>query len=79
MEIRDVVESDWASVWGFMQQIVAAGELASTSCTGSCDSPTVDPLAPEETVQPSWPGDERPLRKATTQSAVSRDHQRYLP
>ena len=26
MEIRDVVDSDWAAVWGFLQQIVAAGD-----------------------------------------------------
>jgi GNAT superfamily N-acetyltransferase len=26
MEIRDVVDSDWAAVWGFMQQILAAGD-----------------------------------------------------
>ena len=26
MEIRDAVDSDWADVWGFLQQIVAAGE-----------------------------------------------------
>ena len=25
MEIRDVVDSDWAAIWGFMQQILAAG------------------------------------------------------
>ena len=25
MEIRDVVDSDWAAVWGFLRQIVAAG------------------------------------------------------
>ena len=26
MEIRDVVDSDWAAIWGFLQQIVAAGD-----------------------------------------------------
>jgi GNAT superfamily N-acetyltransferase len=26
MQIRDVVDSDWASIWGFMQQILAAGD-----------------------------------------------------
>ncbi|HJQ87323.1 MAG TPA: GNAT family N-acetyltransferase [Propionibacteriaceae bacterium] len=26
MEIRDVVESDWVPVWGFMQPILAAGD-----------------------------------------------------
>ena len=26
MEIRDVVDSDWAAVWGFMHQILAAGD-----------------------------------------------------
>jgi GNAT superfamily N-acetyltransferase len=26
MEIRDVVDSDWTAVWGFMQQILAAGD-----------------------------------------------------
>ena len=26
MEIRDVVDSDWAAVWGFMQPILAAGD-----------------------------------------------------
>lgn len=25
MEIRDVVDSDWAAVWGFLQQSVAPG------------------------------------------------------
>ena len=25
MEIRDVVDSDWAAIWGFMQQILDAG------------------------------------------------------
>jgi RimJ/RimL family protein N-acetyltransferase len=26
MEIRDIVHSDWAAVWGFMRQILAAGD-----------------------------------------------------
>ena len=26
MEIRDVVDSDWAAIWGFMQQILDAGD-----------------------------------------------------
>ena len=26
MEIRDAVDADWAAVWGFLQQIVAAGD-----------------------------------------------------
>ena len=26
MEIRDVIDSDWAGVWGFMQPILAAGD-----------------------------------------------------
>jgi GNAT superfamily N-acetyltransferase len=26
MEIRDVVDSDWAAIWGFMRQILAAGD-----------------------------------------------------
>ena len=26
MEIRDVIDSDWAAVWGFMQPILAAGD-----------------------------------------------------
>ena len=26
MEIRDIVDSDWPAVWGFLQQIVAAGD-----------------------------------------------------
>ncbi len=26
MEIRDVVDSDWAAIWGFMEQILAAGD-----------------------------------------------------
>ena len=26
MEIRDAVDSDWAAVWGFLHQIVAAGD-----------------------------------------------------
>jgi ribosomal protein S18 acetylase RimI-like enzyme len=26
MEIRDAVASDWAAIWGFMQQILAAGD-----------------------------------------------------
>ena len=26
MEIRDVVDSDWAAIWEFMQQILAAGD-----------------------------------------------------
>jgi GNAT superfamily N-acetyltransferase len=26
MEIRDVVDSDWVAVWGFLQQIVAVGD-----------------------------------------------------
>jgi GNAT superfamily N-acetyltransferase len=26
MEIRDVLDSDWAVIWGFMQQILASGD-----------------------------------------------------
>ena len=26
MEIRDAVDADWAAVWGFLQQIVGAGD-----------------------------------------------------
>ena len=148
IEIRAVVEYDRAAVWGFMQQILAAGDTycwptdtteergtsvvdgqtwrSSTprrrptvpswvppnfiriSQRPAVTSPTKAPrcarpqpakvsdapwpaaswksqprmgrrrpcsgLAPDKTVQPPWPGDERPLRNATTQSAVSRDH-----
>jgi ribosomal protein S18 acetylase RimI-like enzyme len=31
MEIRDVVDSDWAAAWGFLQQIVAAGDVVETN------------------------------------------------
>ena len=26
MEIRDAADSDWVAIWGFLQQIVAAGD-----------------------------------------------------
>ena len=57
MEIRDAVDADWAAVWGFLQQIVAAGD---TYCW--------PPDTSEEAARTWWMGkpDRRVLSPSTT-------------